>query len=136
MSNSTFKKICITLIALIVIVVAATIVVNVMIDKKVDQQVSAFDADLKNALTGDEYVYRVIAGEMTAMIQANDSFLELTNKAKLEKAQEYIAIATKERSKYDRINGTGYVCVHIVSMSGIDIIKSDTKGLIEIVLGK
>jgi len=136
MSNSTFKKICITLIALIVIVVAATIVVNIMIDKKVDEQVASFDADLKTALADDEYVYKVSAGEMVAMILVNDSFLEITNKAKLEKAQEYIATATMARAKYDRINDSGYVCVHICTLSGIDIIKSDSKGLIEIVLGK
>jgi len=133
MSNSVFKKICITLGALILIIVAATIIVLIQADNLKKQQIFNFENELRQELSNDDYMENVLAGEVSVTVQVKDSYLQLSNRDKLDKINEYINLATGVRAKYDRINDGNYVCVHIYSSNGVELVKSNQKGQSKII---
>ena len=78
-------------------------------------------------------MYNLVANENVVCFQVNDSFINLTNKEKLEVAEQYVEICTGKKVHYKSINSGNYVSIVIYSMSGIELVKSDHKGKIEIV---
>ena len=133
MSDKLFKRICITLIALIVIILAITAIIYAKANQLKEEQRVAYEKEFNESLKGDPYYLQATAGELSVIVYVNDSFTDLSYKEQLDITNEYIVLATSLRLKYDRLADDKYVCAHVCTRMGSELVKSDNKGKIKIV---
>lgn len=101
--------------------------------KKVQEQIDNYFNDLSQAWEGDEYITYLYVGSASVSLTVNDDFLNLSNADMLDKAAEYVNVATIYRAKYSALEDGSYVTMHIGTDTGLKVIDTNEQGQLKIV---